>query len=126
MEILDIEYIIKSCQAPPELDSYYPPWDVVFHNKGKNPQRNIFKFQEFNEVESEKIKRLKSEIQKNKLEIPQDWDDSDLLKFVYGASFKTKNAFKALKSCLKSRQEVKLVNYLSNYSKVYEILVNFI
>ena len=93
--------------------------------KGKNPQRNIFKSQTFNDRELEKLKRLKIEIQKNKVKVPARWDDSDLLKFVYGANFKTRGALKALKSCLASYSEVFPQDYLLIYPKILEILVRF-
>jgi hypothetical protein len=78
---------------------------VIYHGKGKYSQRNIFKLQEFYEWGDGK-KRLKEEIKKEKLKLPDKWDESELLKFVYGSNFKIRNAFKALKSYLDSRIEV--------------------
>ena len=64
--------IIGSCKAPFEAHKYNPPIDVLFHMKGKIPQRNIFKNQAFNEKELEKLRRLKLEITKSKIAIPSD------------------------------------------------------
>ena len=125
MEPINLEVVIKSCKAPKEIEFYSPPHDTLYHGSGKNLQRNIFKAQKFDSREIEKIKRLKEMISKQKFSIPGEWDDSDLLKFIYGANFKTRNAFKALKSCLESKTEVLGKNYLLLYSKIYEILVKF-
>jgi hypothetical protein len=119
----DLSLAIENSEVPPEIENYFPPTDVLYHVKGKHPQRNIFKLQEFTSVEVEKIRRLKEEIKKEKLKIPDEWDESELLKFVYGSNFKTRNAFKALKSCLDSRSEVFPQDYLLIYPKIYEILV---
>lgn len=125
MEPISLEVVIKSCKPPKEIKFYSPPQEVLYHGSGKKIQRNIFKAQTFNDREIEKIKRLKEMINKQKFSIPSEWDDSDLLKFIYGANFKTKNAFKALKSCLKSKFEVLGKNFLLLYGKIYEILVQF-
>ncbi|OMJ73919.1 hypothetical protein SteCoe_27301 [Stentor coeruleus] len=123
MDEQDLDRIIASCHPPPDILAYNPPYEVLFHAKGKHPQRNIFKNQVFSEKELEKLRRLKDEIKKQKLQLPKDWDDSDLLKFVYGANFKTRGAFKALKSCLASYSDVFPEDYMLIYSKIYEILL---
>ena len=123
METYDLKSIIESVKAPPEITNYWPTQDVLFHMKGKNPQRNIFKHQKFTEKELEKLRRLKLEITKHKVVLPPTWDDSELLKFVYGANFKTRGAISALKSTLQSRNEVFPSDFLLIYPKIYEILV---
>lgn len=123
MEQIDVQVVMSSCRPPKEIENYFPPHEVLYHGSGKNLQRNIFKNQKFDDRESEKIRRLKELLVKQKFQIPDGWDDSDLLKFIYGANFKTRNAFKALKSCLESKTEILGKNYLLLYSKIYEILV---
>ena len=122
---MSLDIIREDCKVPMGIVSYDPPQEVLFHMKGKNPQRNIFKHQTFTERELEKLRRLKIEIKKNKVRYPKHWDDSDLLKFVYGANFKTNGALKALKSCLSSYSEVFPKDYLLFYPKIFEILVIF-
>lgn len=123
MDEQELERIKAACHPPMDILAYNPPYEVLFHAKGKHPQRNIFKNQIFTEKEIEKLRRLKEEIKKQKLRLPKEWDDGDLLKFVYGANFKTRGAFKALKSCLTSYSDVFPEDYMLIYSKIYEILV---
>ena len=122
----DLSLIISSCRPPPEVQFYFPPADVIFHTKGKLPQRNIFQFQPFSPRELEKIKRLKLEILKSKLKLPPNYDDSELLKFIYGSGFKTKKALNALKSNLQSRSETFPSDFLLIYPKIFKILVTYI
>ena len=123
MEPISLSKVIKQCKPPSSINSYSPPDDVLYHGSGKKQQRNIFKCQKFNQRELEKLRRLKEMIKKQKLTISDEWDDGELLKFVYGSGFKTKSAFKALKSCLQSREEVLTKDFLLLYGKIFEILV---
>ena len=60
------------CKVPSTVANFIPPNDVVFHNRGKSSQRNIFKHQKFTDREIEKLRRLTVEIKKNKIKIPSD------------------------------------------------------
>ena len=123
MEPISLRKVIKLCEPPASINSYSPPDDVIYYGSGKKQQRNIYKCQKFNPRELEKLRRLKEMIKKQKLKISDEWDDGELLKFVYGSGFKTKSAFKSLKSCLQSRQEVLTNDFLLLYGKIIEILV---
>lgn len=126
MEIISIVDVKKICKPPSDIKKFEPPHEVVFFTKGKTPHRNIFYFQKFSERELEKLKRLKEEIAKNKFNLPSHWDDSELLKYVYGSNFKTKKAFNDIKSSLGSRSEFIEPNLLSVNAKIINILVSLI
>jgi hypothetical protein len=123
MEPVTLEIVIQSCEPPKAIKSFTPTHDVLFHGTGKKQQRNIFYHQHFSAREVEKLRRLKEMILKQKLKIPEDFNDCELLKFVYGSNFKTKSAFKAVKACLDSRKEVLTDNFLLLYKNIVEILV---
>ena len=125
MAYISIKDVKKICRPPSEIKNFEPPYEILFFTKGKVPHRNIFYFQKFNERELEKLKRLKEEIAKNKFEIPPEWGDSELLKYVYGSGFKTKKAFNDIKSSLNSRSEYIEPNLLSVSDKIIEVLVLF-
>ena len=124
MDITNLDVIREECKVPMGILQYDPSQEVLFYTKGKTPQRNIFKCQTFSDREIEKIRRLKIEIKKSKIIVPRYWDDTDLLKFVYGSNFKTKGALKGLKSCLSTYAEVFPQDYLLIYPKIFEILVS--
>jgi hypothetical protein len=67
-----IEEVIEICKPPPEIASFIPGPDVIFYTKGKFPQRNIFKCQEFSEKEQNEIRSLKAKIKSNSLMIPNE------------------------------------------------------
>lgn len=125
MEIYNLYEVIKTCKAPSEIRNFKPPNEVVFFTKGKTVRRNIFSFQKFNAREIEKIKRLRLEIKHNNFTLPPYWGDSELLKHVYGSNFKTKKAFSAIKSCIKSRSEYIDKNLFSVDKNIIRVLVCF-
>lgn len=123
MDDFSFDSVIEKVRVPESILHFSAPPEVLFHGQGKKSQRNIFKHQTYDSREIEKLRRLKEMISKQKLRIPSDWDDSELLKFVYGSGFKTRQSFKDLKSCLESRFEVFPEDLRLIYPKILEILV---
>jgi hypothetical protein len=125
MDFIPLETVIDQCKPLEEIEDYTPPNDVVFDIKGTTSQRNIFKRQVFTNKEISKIINFREEILKSEIKIPEDWDDSELLKFLYGSNFNVQKAVKDLRCCLEYREEMKIDTYKLQYSNLYKILVTY-
>ncbi|KAL4437600.1 hypothetical protein ABPG74_017838 [Tetrahymena malaccensis] len=66
------------------------------YGKDKKPFRKIFKNTEYNQNEKQAIQQLKLLVVSNKVALPQNFDDSDYLKFVYTGKFDNKKSLEAL------------------------------
>jgi hypothetical protein len=116
---------ISVCTIPKSAHSFVPSTDIIFTPGGKIPLRNIFVNQTYSKEEQEKLTRLKKEISKNKLILPEFWDDSELLRIIHGAGYKTRKAFKDLKLAIEGYAKHFPPDYKILYSRVFKILVKF-
>jgi hypothetical protein len=120
------EVSIPSGVKPPKgAYRYLPPPDQVLQGHGKNLQRFIFKGQTFTALEEKKLKRLEALIAAGKLKpykLPETWDRSDLLKFIYGTSWKTAKALRNLQEHLKWRASCLPSDYRMLYLDVKHVL----
>lgn len=120
------QHAIKVSKPPPEAQEFDPPHDLIFSVGGKVPLRNIFSFKTFSDFETEKLFRLKQEVQKSKLQIPSDWDDAFLLRIVHGSGYKTRKALKDLKNSIEAYKTLVPSDIKTIYSSSLKVLVKLI
>ncbi|KAL4487616.1 hypothetical protein ABPG72_017405 [Tetrahymena utriculariae] len=70
----------------------HPQHYIQGYGKDKKPFRKIFKNTEYNQNEKQAIQQLKLLVSSNKVALPQNFDDSDYLKFVYTGKFDNKKS----------------------------------
>ena len=122
MEYLDEG--VSACQIPQEVYNFSPPDEVVFSPGGKIALRNVFSFQSYSPVEQEKLKRLKIEIEKDKVKLLAHFDDAELLRIIHGSGYKTRKALKAVKESIETQLKFIPYGYKILFSKSLDILVN--
>ncbi|EAR84347.2 divergent CRAL/TRIO domain protein (macronuclear) [Tetrahymena thermophila SB210] len=90
------------------LQTINHPQDYIQgYGKDKKPFRKIFKNTEYNQKEKQAIQQLKLLVSSNKVALPQNFDDSDYLKFVYTGKFDDKKSLEALTKNLNWRNSMK-------------------
>jgi hypothetical protein len=114
---------LLTSKPPQEAYSFVPAIDLVLSLGGKHPLRNIFSDQKYESFEVEKLKRLREEIRKSKLEVPSTWDDAFLLRIIHGSGYKTRKALKDLKKSIEAYKLLVPTDIRTLYPKVSEVLV---
>lgn len=117
---------IESSKLPHETFSFNPPEDIILSPGKKIPLRNIFAYQNHSNQEKEKLSRLKEQIAKAKLTLPPSYDDNELLRIIHGSGYKTRKAFKDLKTSIDTVTEMIPSDYKTLFPKIYSMLVIFI
>lgn len=117
---------IESSKLPHETFSFNPPEDIILSPGKKIPLRNIFAYQNHSNQEKEKLSRLKEQIAKAKLTLPPSYDDNELLRIIHGSGYKTRKAFKDLKTSIDTVTEMIPSDYKTLFPKIYPMLVIFI
>lgn len=128
MNILEsYEACISACKIPSEAYNFDPPQEIiVIPSGGKIPLRNIFHNQKFLSSEVEKLNRLKDRLRKEKITVPEGWDDVDLIRVIHGSGFKTRKAFSDFKESVEAFAKHIPSDIKVLYPKSIKLLVNFI
>jgi hypothetical protein len=108
---------------PDEVQDFIPTEDAILTFGGKHFLRNIFYDQKYSIKEKEKLKRLKAELSKAGLEIPNDWSDAELLRIVHGSDLETRKAFENFKLLFETSLKWIPSDYKTLYPSSLRILV---
>jgi len=83
--------------SPPlEAYRYWPSGDYILKGLQKRAQRFIFYHQSWTSFETTKLERLKAALSERKIALPPVWDDSTLLRLMYGTGWKTRKSVEAV------------------------------
>lgn len=116
-------------RVPPAAYYYEPAPFIIFHGKGKNAQRFIFRDQKLSEFENEKLTRLEAELVKFKIDpyaLHPNWTRNDVLRFCYGTGWKTRVAREGLAKYIAWHRTLMPNGYLSLFPKIEHLLVYLI
>ncbi|EWS72900.1 aspartyl/asparaginyl beta-hydroxylase family protein (macronuclear) [Tetrahymena thermophila SB210] len=75
-----------------------------YHTDGNSHYRRIFYGVEYSEFEKRHQKQLKEQIENENIELPEDWDDAQTLKYCYSGGFDLKKSIESLKMHLEWRR----------------------
>jgi hypothetical protein len=81
---------------PPEAYHYWPSGDYIIKGLQKRAQRFIFYHQSWTPFENTKLDRLKAALSEQKIALPPAWDDTVLLRLMYGTGWKTRKSVEAV------------------------------
>ena len=115
-------------EMPPALlplkEAYrYWPTDREVYIDTEPPQRFIFSKQSaYTAFEQQQLAALRRLMRERKVDIPEFWDDGDLLRYIYSAEFKVHQAASLLRQAIEWRQKVFQTDYRHLYASLRGIL----
>lgn len=115
--------IPESVKVPRESHKFMPKNELIYTGEGKKIQRHVFKDAKLTDFENKKLIRLEEEVKKLSLEIPENWDRNELLRFCYGTGWKTRKAIKGLIDHLKWRKTTFPKGYIFLYPEITDLMV---
>jgi hypothetical protein len=79
--------------------------EYVKSGTGKSAKRRIFHSVKFDDFEKEIIKTFENSLSNQEIKLPQSWNSSETLKYLYSADFDFSMATSMIQTCLKWRQD---------------------
>ncbi len=114
-------------EMPPALlplkEAYrYWPSDREVYIDSEPPQRFIFSRQDYTAFEQQQLLALRRLLRDKEVPLPAEWDEGDLLRYIYAAGFKVHQAASLLHQAVDWRSKVFQTDYRHLYASLRSVL----